>query len=91
MATGTATLDFGAAPGTNVVTTTVTGQAGIGTSSHVEAWLQGDSTADHNAYEHETVRLELRCGNIVAATGFDIVASSDWRLNGAFTCHWVWV
>lgn len=89
--TGTATLTFGSIPGTNLVTTTVTGQAGILTNSHIEAFLMGDSTATHNVYEHNIVPFTLTCGNIVAGTGFDIVASSDLRLTGTFTCHWVWV
>lgn len=83
-------LDFGSTPGTNVATTTVTGQTGITASSHVEAWMMGDDTATHNAYEHLIVPLVVRCGNIVAGSGFDIVASSELRLNGTFTVHWVW-
>lgn len=91
MATGTATLNFGSAPGTNVVVSTVTGQSAITSGSKVEAFLMGDSTATHNAYEHFIVPLVLRCGNIVAGTGFDIYASSDLRLTGTFTVNWVWV
>jgi hypothetical protein len=87
---GTATLNFGSAPGTNVVETTVTGQTGITTSSHVEAWLMGDSTAGHNAYEHAIVPIKLSCGSLVNNTGFTITASSEWRLTGTFTAHWVW-
>lgn len=83
-------LDFGSTPGTNVATTTVTGQTGIAASSHVEAWMMGDTTGTHNAYEHLVVPLVVRCGNIVAGVGFDIVASSELRLNGTFTVHWVW-
>lgn len=89
-ATGDTTLNFGSAPGTNYVTTTVTGQASIGTGSQVEAYLMADSTVDHNAYEHSFVPLVIRCGNIVAGTGFDITATSDLRLNGLFKVHWVW-
>lgn len=89
--TGTATLTFGSAPGTNNVTTTVTGQAAITTGSNCEAFMMGnDSTATHTAYEHQLVPMTLRCGNIVAGTGFDIVAYSDFRLTGTFTVRWVW-
>ena len=88
--TGSATLDFGAAPGTSVVTTTITGETGILSTSHVEAWMMGDSTADHNAYEHLIVPLVVRCGSITDGAGFDIIASSDLRLTGTFTVHWVW-
>lgn len=89
-ATGTTTLDFGSTPGTNYVTTTVTGQASIASGSQVEAYLMSDSTATHNAYEHSIVPLEIRCGNIVAGTGFDITANSNLRLDGTFNVHWVW-
>ena len=83
-------MDFGAAPGTNVATATVTGQTGIAANSHVEAWLMGDSTATHNAYEHLIVPLVVRCGNIIPGVGFEIVASSEYRFSGTFTVHWVW-
>lgn len=78
-------------PGSNRTSVTVTGQAGITTTSHVEAWIQGnDSTADHNAYEHSMVPITVRPENIVNGTGFDIVATSDLRLTGQFKVHWVW-
>ena len=60
-ATGTATLNFGSTPGTNRVTTTVTGQASIVSGSLVEAWLMNEATATHNAYEHSLVPLIIRC------------------------------
>jgi len=88
--TGSAVLDFGSTPGTNVVTTTVTGQASILSGSFVQAWLMGETTATHNAYEHNIVPIRLTCGNIVAGTGFDIVASTDWRLTGTFSVKWIW-
>jgi hypothetical protein len=87
---GTATIDFGAAPGTNVVTVVVTGEAGILSGSHVEAWIMGSATAEHNAYEHAIAPIKLTCGTIVAATGFTITAVCEWRLTGTFTVHWVW-
>lgn len=91
MAVGTATIDFGAQPGTQRAVVTVTGQATIASGSHVEAFLMGDTTADHNAEEHSMVPLQLTCGNIVAATSFDIVGVCDWLLHGQFAIHWVWI
>ncbi len=88
--TGTATIDFGAAPGSNLATIAVTGQASITTGSHVEAWLQGDTSADHNAYEHTVVSMRLRCGDLISGTGFTIYSVSEQRLAGVFTVHWVW-
>jgi hypothetical protein len=78
-------------PGTNRTTMTVTGQAGITPTSHVEAWIQGtDSTADHNAYEHSMVPVVVRPENIVNAVGFDITCTSELRLTGTWKVHWVW-
>lgn len=88
---GTATLSFGAQPGTQRIVSTVTGQAGILSGSRVKAYLMGSTTADHNEYEHSMVPMYITCGNIVAGTGFDIVAVSDWSLTGDFTANWEWV
>lgn len=88
--TGTAVLNFGATPGTNVVTTTVTGQTGILSGSQVHAVMMAEATATHNAYEHTIVPIRLTCGNLVAGTGFDITAVTDWRLNGTFNVRWTW-
>jgi hypothetical protein len=91
MATGTATLDFGATPGTNHVSVAVTGQASIGANDHVEAFIMGnDSTATHNAYEHMVAPIKLSVSSVVAATGFTINAVTDWRLDGTFKCRWAW-
>jgi hypothetical protein len=90
---GSATLAFGAAPGTNAVTVAVAGQAGIVAGSRVHVWLQGDSTADHNAYEHAAVLplyLGLSVGDVVAATGFNIYATTELRLTGNVACRWEW-
>jgi hypothetical protein len=90
-ATGTANVNFGAAPGSQVATVAVTGQTGILTGSAVEAWIQGTiSTTDHNVVEHQTVPMVCRIASITAGTGFTIRCSSDWRLTGQFTINWVW-
>lgn len=90
MPTGTATIDFGSAPGTNLVSVVVTGQAAILSGSHVEAFMMGDATATHNADEHQFVQIRLVCGSVVAATGFTIFASTLLRLTGTFSVRWVW-
>jgi hypothetical protein len=93
VATGTATVDFGAAPGTNIAEIAVTGQAAILAASHVEAWMMGsDSTASHNAYEHAVVPLELHLAIVAltAGVGFTIRALTRLRLTGTFVVHWAW-
>lgn len=89
-ATGISTLDFGAVPGTNIASVTVTGQTGITSNSHAEAWMMADSTDDHNAVEHQVAPIKITCGSIVADTGFTITGVTDWRLTGTFKVHWVW-
>lgn len=92
-AQGTTTLAFGAAPGTNVVTSTVTGQTGLLATDAIDVWIQGnDSTASHNAYEHkiagEVLRLSVQ--NVVAGIGFDVIGLSEHRLAGDFKVRWAW-
>jgi hypothetical protein len=91
---GTLTLDFGSVPGTNVITTAVTGQATISGTSKVEIYLMGtDSTATHNAYEHSIVPLgglALSCISVTAGTGFTVQAASLLRLTGTFTARYIW-
>jgi hypothetical protein len=87
---GTATLDFGAAPGSSYATVTVSGQTGLlAATGHAEAFLQGDATATHNAVEHLIAPLTVRCGDLVDGA-FTIHATTDHRLTGTFTAHWVW-
>lgn len=93
MAIGTATIDFGSAPGTNIVSVAVTGQAAILSTSKVEIWIMGtDSTATHNEYEHAIIPLDLTlsCIVVTAGVGFTIQAATQQRLTGTFTVRWVW-
>lgn len=90
--TGTATINFGAAPGTNITTVTVTGQTGILSTTALRLEMMGnDSTADHNTTEHSIVPLTLRCTAISVGSSFTITASSDWRLTGTFKVRWTWL
>lgn len=69
---GTATLDFGAFPGSSHATVAVTGQAGILSNSLVEAWIRPEATADHTADEHLAESLRVIAADIVAGVGFTI-------------------
>jgi hypothetical protein len=89
--TGTATLDFGATPGTNIVSVDVTGQGSILSTDHVECWMMGtSSTATHNAYEHMIAPIKLSVTAVSAGVGFTITGISEFRLTGTFLVHWVW-
>jgi hypothetical protein len=98
-AQGTATLTFAAdsnpgkpVVGSNFATVTVTGQIALAATDAIDVWIQGtDSTASHNAYEHQIADIRLAVTNVVAGVGFDITAYSDMRLDGDFQVRWAWV
>lgn len=91
--TGSATLDFGAAPGSNEASVSVTGLSTISGTSKCEAWVMGDSTTtDHTANDHKyfPVFAALTCGTPTASTGFIINARSAQKLTGIWVVQWVW-
>lgn len=97
-AQGTASVNFGAFPGTTDTSIAITGQAGILSGSLVEAWLIPVATAEHSADEHLIEGVRIMAGNIVAGTGFTIYArkegdfaGSDQNfLYGHWSVGWVW-
>ena len=91
MATGTTTLDFGAAPGKSDASVAVTGQSAIVAGSLVESWLRLVATATHTADEHWVEEMDVSAGNIVAGTGFTIYGKTRNRpLQGTWTVAWAW-
>jgi hypothetical protein len=100
VSSGTATLDFGSAPGTNAVKANITGLSGITSTNRVMAWIMGNmdgsnvsgqSTADHNAYEHAFTPIKVTAGNIVNGVGFSVYGVSELRLTGQFSFNWMYV
>lgn len=90
---GTAIIDFGAFPGSNETSVTVTGQTAILATSKAEAYIMGDeSTVDHTAQDHRYVGLwlALTCGTPTASTGFTIYGRSTEKLQGQFQVRYVW-
>ena len=90
---GTATINFGTAPGTSIASVVVTGQAAIGAGSRIKVWFQGDTTADHNSYEHMLIMpsaVSLVAGDISNGVGFTIYASTELRITGNIACRWEW-
>jgi hypothetical protein len=93
-ATGTATLDFGAAPGSNEASVVVTGQTAILATSKADAFIMADDTSgDHSANDHRYfgALASLSCGTPTLATGFTIYARSPHKLTGTWALRWVWV
>jgi len=92
-AQGTATLNFGAHPGSNEASVAVTGQGSIAATSKAEAYVMADdTTADHTAQDHRyfAALAGLTCGTPTAATGFTIYARCPEKLSGQFQIRWVW-
>jgi hypothetical protein len=90
---GTATIDFGAYPGSNEATVAVTGLSTISATSKAEAYFMGDDTAiGHTASDHRyaAALMALTCGTPTASTGFTIYARSEHKHQGKFTVRWVW-
>lgn len=96
MATGTATLNFGAiADAAHRASVAVAGQGSILADSLVEAWLAYTATADHSLDElREFIPLRVFTHTNVAGTGFTIegeVASQGSKTYGDFTINWAWL
>lgn len=90
---GTATVDFGAAPGAQEASVAVSSPT-IATGSRVEAWLErpAAASADHVEDEHLIEDLHVVAGSIVDSVGFTIYAKCNTgNAHGAFTVAWVWV
>ena len=91
--TGTAIIDFGAHPGSNEASVTVTGQSAITAGSKAESWVMGDdSTSYHTASDHKYLPqlASFVCGTPSAGTGFTIYGRSIHKLTGTFSLKWVW-
>lgn len=92
-ATGVATIDFGAWPGSNEASIAVTGQGSILATSKADAFIMADDTSsDHTAADHRYADafMGLTCGTPTLATGFTIYARSIEQMVGTFQIRWVW-
>ncbi len=88
---GTATLDFGAAPGANSETSVAVASAAILAGSLVEAWVRHEATADHTLDEVRFENIKILAGSIDPGVGFtiygEVLAGRVW---GRFSIVWVW-
>jgi hypothetical protein len=92
MATGSATLDFGATP-TDEASVLVTGQTALGAADHVEAFVMRETTADNGLEEHEGLAVHGRfvCDNDAAGDQFTIRAHLlAGFATGQFNVRWVY-
>lgn len=90
-ATGTATIDFGPAPGSNEASVTFA-DAAIGAGAKVDAFVMAaDSTADHTAADHRYAEQFFSLsGAPNAGVGGTIYARSIHEMQGTFAVRWVW-
>lgn len=88
---GTATLDFGAFPGSNAASVAVTGLTGITAGNKPKAFVNANaSTSDHSANDHKYFAcfVGLSCGDIVSATSMTIHAISIEKLQGQWSVNY---
>ena len=87
---GNTTVDFGAAPGTNIVTASVSSLTGLTSSGYAEAWIRIAATADHNAYEHTVLAGHIAFSATPGTDSMTITAFSELRLTGLVSVNYVW-
>ena len=92
MPVGNSVIDFGAYPGSNEASVSVTGQSSILTTSSVEAWLMAESQGTHtvNDATYAFLLTAISCSVPTASVGFTIYARSTEKLQGQFKVRWVW-
>lgn len=92
LTSGTATVNFGAFPGSTDASVAVTGQTGILAGSKVKAWIMATATADHTADEHLVDPPRVAVGPVGAGVGFTIYAftNNTRRHYGDYTVAWEW-
>ncbi len=89
MATGNATVDFGATPASEA--SVVVPLASVGAATQLEAWFQETSTASNTTADHRfaAVACRLICGNINPGVSFTIYAyCTIGYATGQFTVQW---
>lgn len=90
---GTATLDFGASPGSSEASAAVTGQGSILATSKAEAYIMGeDTSSSHTAADHRyvTALMGLTCGTPTVGVGFTIYGRALDKLEGTWSVRYVW-
>lgn len=92
MSVGTATIDFGAFPGSTEAQVSVSGQTDITSTCFAEAWIGSDTSSDHTAEDHRYAPLfiVLTCSTPTDGVGFVIYARAVDRMQGTYTVRWVW-
>ena len=91
--TGSAVLDFGASPGNNEASVSVTGLTSISASATIVPSFSADATtSDHTASDHKyaSAIISLSTSAPSAGTGFTIYGRSVQAMQGTFSVQYVW-
>lgn len=91
-AVGTATVDFGAWPGTQEQSVTVTGQAAISALSYTAAFVMAEASGVHtlNDAVYAPLWMALTASAATAGAGFTIYCRTEYKFTGTFVIRWVW-
>lgn len=91
-AVGTATIDFGAWPGTNETSVAVTGQSAIGSASYTAAFPMAEASGVHTVSDaaYAAMWMALTAEAATAGVGFTVRARSTYTFTGTFVVRWVW-
>lgn len=90
-AVSTATLNFGAFPGSNEASVTFA-DTGVIAGSNIQAWFAADSTtADHTAADHRYAPLFISLACLpTAGVGGTIYARSEHKMQGQWAVKYSW-
>lgn len=77
MITGKGIIDFGAFPGSDYATTTVTGipASQVKTGQQILVWVGQEATPDHTLDEHRLATIRLSADTIVENASFRVVGT----------------
>lgn len=90
-ATGEATLDFGALPGSNEASVAFADVDVTATSKAEAFFMAGDTTADHTASDHRYIGLFVALSaDVTNGVGGTIYGRSTDKMTGTFKVRWVW-
>lgn len=91
-AVGTATINFGAWPGTNEASVAVAGQSAIGALSYTAAFLMAEASGAHTVSDaaYAATWLALTADAATAGVGFTVRARTAYTFTGTFVVRWVW-
>jgi len=91
MPTGTATIDFGAFPGSNEASVSFV-DASIGATAKVEAYfMAADTTVDHTANDHKYAPVFISLtAEPTDGVGGTIYARSPEKMQDTFAVRYVW-